>query len=282
MDKHMRKYRFHWTLHPEKDLDWYEGEKNRMSPDSIARDLDINYSLSVSGKVFSTFNEVKHSTSKNLYNPQLPVYRIWDFGKTSCVLWAQIDRHNRKRLLHECVLENTDTFEQVHVTLAESHKYFPDAYFEDICDPAGAWSKDGLPTSTVDILNEAGIYPQFERILHIPMKDRKRQGRDLIHKDLQTAPGGEEALLIHVSERMNAAGCPILKAALLGAYCYKKDYTGNITDKIAEMHPFEDVIDCLLYLYLETHSGGFGRVQEKDYRPQSNGYGSDYTHYFGF
>jgi hypothetical protein len=277
----MRKYRFHWTLHPEKTLEWYEEEKNRMSPDTIARDLDINYAHSVSGKVFSNFNELKHITHKNPYNPQLPIYRVWDFGKTSCVLWAQIDQHNRKRILHESVLENTDTFEQVHVTLGESDTYFPNAQFEDICDPAGAWSKDGLPSSTIDILNEAGIYPQYEQILHLPMKERKRQGRELINKDLQIAPGGEEAFLIYVPET-KLGGCPILKEAFLSGYCYKKDFSGNITDKIAEMHPFEDVMDCLLYLYLETQSGKNSRLTDRDYQPLQNGYSDSYTRYLGF
>jgi hypothetical protein len=40
--------------------------------------------------------------------------------------------------------------------------------------------------------------------------------------------------------------------AMLGAYCYRKDAMGNVTDKIHEAHPYEDVIDCLIYWFLET------------------------------
>lgn len=278
-DKRMRRYRIHWSLHPHKDLEWYEAQKQRMTEDEVARDLDINYAMSVSGKVFNSFSEHKHITKTNPYNPQLPVFRIWDFGRTSGVLWAQIDSHGRKRILHESILEGTDTFEQIHVTVAESDQYFPDAQFEDICDPSGAWSKDGAPSATIDMLNSEGIYPAYERILHLPMKERKKQGRELINKDLQTAPGGQEGLLIYAPDN-GEMGCPTLKKAFLGGYRYKKDASGNILDKIHEEHPYEEVMDCLVYLYLETDNGRMSSVSDRDYTPR---YSNDsYSSYLGF
>lgn len=66
----------------------------------------------------------------------------------------------------------------------------------------------------------------------------------------------------------NDAGCPILKKAFQGGYCYKKDANGNMTDKIKEVHPYEDVIDCLIYLYLETD--GYTESDSRDLEPILN------------
>lgn len=276
--KPMRKYRLHWTIHPEKTVEWYEGEKSRMSEDAVARDLDINYAGSVSGRVFGSFNELKHITKKNPYNPHRRVYRIWDFGKTNCVLYCQIDEHGRVRVLFERVLDPSDTFEQLHVAIQDSKERFPDAAFEDICDPAGTWSKDGMPSGVVQILRDEGIFPSCDRVLHLPMKERTKQGVEVIQKALQTAPGGEEALQIYCTD--DGDGCPTLRKAFLGGYAYKRDHAGNMTQRIAEVHPYSEVIDCLQYLYLETDSGATSNLPDEAFRPS---YNDDYiSPYIGF
>lgn len=273
----MRKYRLHWSIHPEKDQTWYERESARMTPDEIARELDINYSMSVSGKVFSSFNEMKHVTKKFEVNPHRPVYRIWDFGRCNAVLYAQIDEHGRKRLLHERILEGSDTYEQMHIAIEDCKQLFPENDFEDICDPSGSWSKDGATSAQIDVLRAEGIYPSYDRILHErSTRERKRRGREMISTDMQKAPGGQEALLIY-ADRDNGKGCVELVKAMLGGYAYKKDYAGNITDKIEESHPYEDVVDCLIYLYLETDGGAMTNIPEELYRPTySREYSSPY------
>ena len=39
--------------------------------------------------------------------------------------------------------------------------------------------------------------------------------------------------------------------AFLGGYRYRKDTSGNVTDKIHEEHPYEEPINCLQYFYIE-------------------------------
>lgn len=272
----MRKYSLHWSLHPEKTKQWYEQEKSRRTEDAVARELDINYSLSVSGRVFSPFREERHVTKESLsFNPHLPVYRIWDFGKTNATLYAQIDNHGRKRLLHERLLgakglvedanEASNITEQIRVAFSDSNRLFPDASFIDICDPAGSFDDERGAATEVSSLQAEGIHPQYDRILALPTRERKARGRKLIEKDLQETPGGHEAFLLYCAPN-NDAGCPTLKKAFLGGYCYKKDANGNITDKVKEPnHPYEDVIDCLIYLYLETD--GYTNLDPTDYDP---------------
>lgn len=256
----MQKFRLHWSVHPSKDQAWYENEieVKQMTEDEVARELDINYSLSVSGKVFSAYREDRHITDRLEYNSNLPVYRIWDFGKTNCVLFVQKDAYGRTRVWHERVLEGSNSVsEQKRIALNDSNTLFPNADFIDICDPAGSYTNHLGVRPEVEQLEgdlddptDERLSLQFDRILELPTRERKVRGRQLINKDLQETPNGEEAFQIYVTS--DGKGCPILKKAFQGGYCYKKDVAGNITDHIKEIHPYEDVIDCLIYYYLES------------------------------
>jgi hypothetical protein len=266
-----------------------------MSEDEIARELEINYSLSVSGKVFSAFKQERHiHESPIVYDKKLPIYRIWDFGKTNAILYAQIDRYGRKRLLHERVLGSkgilnqhkedridSNIQEQARVALNDSRVLFEDAIeFIDICDPAGSYDDERLATPEVQYLEAEpfNLRMHYSRIIALPTRDRKVRGRSMITKDLQETPGGKEAFMLYCPGT-NDEGCPTLKQAFLGGYCYKKDANGNILDKIKEPnHPYEDVIDCLIYLYLETDGLTGAEANQIDWKPRmDNGYIDPYT-----
>jgi hypothetical protein len=49
----------HWRLHPLKDEAWYEDEHKRRTQEEIASELDINYDLSIRGRVYPEWDEVK-------------------------------------------------------------------------------------------------------------------------------------------------------------------------------------------------------------------------------
>lgn len=291
----LRKYRLHWSIHPTKDQKWYDDECQRMNEDEIARELEINYSLSVSGKVFAPFKQERHvSESALAYDKKLPIYRIWDFGKTNAILYAQIDRYGRKRLLHERVLGSkgilnqhkedridSNIQEQVRVMQNDCRVLFEEASeFIDICDPAGSYTDERQATPEVQYLEAApfNLQMNFDRIIALPTRDRKVRGRSMITKDLQETPGGKEAFQLYCPGT-NDEGCPTLKQAFLGGYCYKKDANGNILDRIKEPnHPYEDVIDCLIYLYLETDGFTGEEANQINWQPRLNtGYVDPYT-----
>jgi hypothetical protein len=88
-----RKRRLHWTEHElrysgEVDAatgrptsDWYRGECEKLIlPDSIARELDIDFSGSASGLVFPEFSIERHVRSDIRYDPELPLHFGMDFG----------------------------------------------------------------------------------------------------------------------------------------------------------------------------------------------------------
>ena len=259
------KYHLHWSLHPEKTEEWYEDQKNRMTPDEIARELDIEYNLSVSGRVFSAFNERKHLIELPYkINAHKPVYRIWDFGKTNATLFCQKDEFGRKQIFHERVLTDSDTLQQVKVVIEDSLQLADGLEFIDICDPAGNYD-DGRGLSThVEILKQHHVFPEFSKIVKIPTKDRKSRAITWIQLDLQSCPAGEDAFQLYVSPDRRK-GPVILLQAMQSGYAYKTDLNGNITDLIDEKHPYEDVMDCLIYWYLQIEQGP--ENNKKNYRP---------------
>jgi hypothetical protein len=255
-----------WESHPERDNTWYEEQKKRMTKDEVAREIDRSYSPSVTGKIFTSFHERLHLSREPLsWNPHLPVYRIWDFGCVNATLFGQIDNYNRRKLLREVVLgsleEGSNTPEQIEYILAESQRHYKGAKFIDICDPAGSYrdhrgdnnrAKE-IPRTDVEQMQAKGIDPRYETIKDIPAPNRKERSRNLFTMDMERFVGGEPSFLMYANPQ-GTDGCPRTLEALQGGYRRKKDARGNYREEIHEEHPFEDVIDCILYWYLETAS----------------------------
>lgn len=81
--------RLHWSDHPLKDQQWYEFEKSRRTPEQVAQELDINYNKSQQGRVYPEWEEV--AKGEFPYDPQLPLYVSWDFGRSddTAIIWWQ-------------------------------------------------------------------------------------------------------------------------------------------------------------------------------------------------
>jgi hypothetical protein len=88
-----RAVRLHWTSHPlryDGELDastgkptsaWYRAECDKLVlKDAIARELDIDFSLSASGLVFPEFSYDRHMRSDLAYDDSLPIHFGMDFG----------------------------------------------------------------------------------------------------------------------------------------------------------------------------------------------------------
>jgi hypothetical protein len=245
-------YSLHWPSHPHKDKEWYEAEKLRMTPDEVARELDINYSLSASGRVFSSFTASRHTTQEDLYNPKWPVWRIWDFGKRNATLYLQFDPTGKCVVLYERVLgceddgQLSDTFEQIDQATSDSDEWFPKASFIDVADPQGSYKDHRGGVDIEDVETQMGTSVNYEPIVELATSLRKKKGRKLIDNALQN-----DRLVL------NADHCPILKKAMESAYVFKRDTSGNVLDKIKEAHPFEDVVDTLIYAFLIHDSGDY-------------------------
>lgn len=143
-DTDFKKRKFHWRLHPERDNIWYKKQCKNMTPDSIARELDISYEKSVAGQIWFMFDFNKQ-IGKYPYNPDLPLFLGWDYGvgNPTAILWIQ-----EKPIPGE-------KFPMVYIIdeLEESEKMPP--YYADIVKskPYTIMSKDSLKPKLKEMLH---------------------------------------------------------------------------------------------------------------------------------
>lgn len=76
----VEKKTFHWTVHPYKDIHWYEYQKLEMNPVQVAQELDINYDASQPNKVYYNYKEPIHIVTKSEVMRALPDFKD-KFGK---------------------------------------------------------------------------------------------------------------------------------------------------------------------------------------------------------
>lgn len=82
----------HWRQHPLKDEAWYEGEKSRRTPEELAREVDINWEGSVTGRVYPEVARVREGPFP--YRPDWPLYVSHDPGRKPdpwAVGWFQVN-----------------------------------------------------------------------------------------------------------------------------------------------------------------------------------------------
>jgi Terminase large subunit, T4likevirus-type, N-terminal len=243
----MRILRFHWTNHPDKNQEWYDYQCRKESPDAVAREIDINYNLSVGNVVFKGFNPVLHVDETPLekilakFTSEEKLIRAFDFGRTCCVLFSTMDTMGRLYVFKEIVLVNTGGTP----TLAKVAKQYSDGLTfgtsKDTCDPSGVtknYNDEEAPTA-ISILENHGFNPVFTHIGTV--HKRLVNGVELLQSLLSQMIDGQPMI------KINAQGCPTLIDAFQSGYAYRVDSNGNVLDEINENHPYEDVMDCLRY-----------------------------------
>lgn len=89
-------FTMHWRKHPMKDQQWYDYECARRTPEEVAQELDISYTKSREGRVYPEWTEENINKGYYPYDPDLPLYIAWDFGKTddTAIIWSQPDYRN--------------------------------------------------------------------------------------------------------------------------------------------------------------------------------------------
>lgn len=271
-----RVLRLHWRDHPLKDEAWYEAIKKRLSKDELAREHDISYEHSVEGIVFGDFTDSHVVKEAYQFDPFKRTIVAFDFGRTMSAILAQKDEYERLHVFKELVIdpaakyglkgENTaDLGRMVKSYLADLTIKSPISY---VCDPAGNNPDHRTKTTDVQTLEAMGLGPLEFKKAHA-MRDRLKEGVSLTKKKLSERIAGGESILVY------EPGCPILLEAFRSGYRYQQDHTGNITDKIQQEHPYEDVMDCLRYILIEKFT-----VSEPPKVPKRQaGRGNRYTGY---
>lgn len=68
----------HWSLHPNKDQAWYEGEKKRRTPEEILHEIDISWEYSAGGRPYPEADALPWGEYP--YDANLPLYVSLDVG----------------------------------------------------------------------------------------------------------------------------------------------------------------------------------------------------------
>lgn len=224
--------RVHWSQHPGKDAVWYARQQSRLSEDELARELDINYHLTLKDRVFRNFTQANRGDFSEIR--PLKLIRSWDFGYhcPACLILYQDDQ-DRLVVVREVVGKEELLVDFAHRVKALCDTEYQGASFEDLCDPAGAQRSDKTTQTSIEILNSLGVFPHYDRSA---IKD----GLELMRMKLSENRGGQMALRVDVR-------CANLIEAFEGGYRY-----GAAGSEVPiQEHPYEDVMDCLRYAVMQ-------------------------------
>ena len=247
----MKGIRLHWSLHPDKAegiykddagqlrSPWYDNEitSKQMTPAAVARELDISYALSVEGIVFKEFQDAHILYKPYEVLPDLPVYRFVDYGRVNACTFAQLRPNGQLVFFKEIVLEGSNTDSQAQVIEAFSSTLGVERFI-DYGDPTGEYGDVNKGISSVSYMHNHGIYPSSKAHKMAGPKRRDMRNDMMKQKLLERTPEGGECIQVH-----HKMTCSI--DAFQSGYRYKEDANGNVLDTIHEVHPYEDVVDCI-------------------------------------
>ena len=170
----------HWKKHPLKDDQWYEYEKSRNSPETIAQELDIDYNKSQTGRVYPEWNDLTVTVDHFPYRPEWPLYVFWDFGNTddTAIVWAQKNPENGKLrivdaysasgkvigyfvpLITGMVTELGYMYTREEVMMIHDHKKYRKA--THFGDPAGRFKNSVVDQTVFSVLRDNNIIVNFK------------------------------------------------------------------------------------------------------------------------
>jgi hypothetical protein len=236
----------HWSLHPEKDQTWYEAEcERRGDPDAVARELDIKYLAGDSSSIvfadsFRLNRNVESNTFKKFATSCKTIYRVWDIGQYPAVLFF-FKHEGISYLFEEFVPEDKPNTYRLAERILEHCKQpkYNGYIFQDIADIAvkqGKNSQKELPIhqSDLGILSmEYGIYPLMD-LVHVRPSITKVQG------------------MFKRGELIIDSSCIKSIDAVTQGYCWDRPLGKELERNPKQVHPYEDIVDCIRY-YVHQH-----------------------------
>lgn len=172
--------RLHYTADPERTTEaWLAehllGYRGGMEGRDWRREMEVDFSAYKGEPVYPEFDS-EDAIKATRYNPHLPLWRGWDFGyRHPAVVWAQLWPDNTLAWLHELYptlnpdeVPGISTGPLADLAISETERLFPgsadlskSAGVLDFCDPAGNQKKDASDFSSIEILQQKGINPEW-------------------------------------------------------------------------------------------------------------------------
>lgn len=172
--------RLHYSCDPERASEaWIEetsqGYRGGVDGSDWQREMEIDFGSYAGSPVYPQFDKV-NSVGILRYNPHLPLWRGWDFGyRHPAVVFLQLWPDDTLVYLHEIFptldsekVPGISTADLCKVVQHESDRLFPGSGDSDIsagvydfCDPAGNQKKETSDLSSIEILQQHGIFPEW-------------------------------------------------------------------------------------------------------------------------
>lgn len=250
----IRHIRFHWWRHPDRQEElcirnglpwskWLEMMQENNDAETMAKEYLLDYNSSQKGRLFETFNEDIHCDDQLEIDPDLPVLRVCDPGKTFAWLWCQADMENRRLLIHHELIMDEAYLAQVMENMENiSNTRFEDLDFETpIGDPQGATRLVASQTDADYQLMQKhwGITVNSAWLAQVKSTQREKNRITALQSLINTRDEFDRPCLV-----INKKYCPKLVEAFKGGYRRKVDKSGQVLDTIDRRHPWADIMDC--------------------------------------
>lgn len=217
-------------------------ETYKNTPSLYRKFVEGKFGPTVAGTpVFNgVFDRNLHVSKEHLvYNPELPMQRSWDFGfRRPAVVIAQDDPYNNRINVFYASMGNQEflsTFADRILRYCDSK--FPDAIWNDYCDPSGVQRKSTGP-SDITVLNQLEIRPQFK-------KTKISYGLDIIKNNLMVLSDNIDKLPVLQFDYEYAA---LLIDGLEFGYAYDKKKNSQF-EPIKDGY-FEHTVDAFRYMMI--------------------------------
>jgi hypothetical protein len=254
--------RLHYSADPERTTaewlaDQVRGYRGGFEGRDWRREMEIDFSAYKGEPVHAGF-DASDSVRETRYRPDLPLWRGWDFGyRHPAVVFAQLHPatatapNGTLAYLHEIYptldRESTPgikTADLAQVVLDTTHELFPETkeprdgrgIVQDFADPAGNQTKETSDFSSIEILQQYGIFPEWARV--------GRKNRIEYLRRYTETPG---------AFRINPH-CALGIKALSAAYRYPEERAGtadrdmpDLGKKVQE-EPYIHIMDALEYV----------------------------------
>jgi len=250
---HWTVIRVHYTADPEVDEQWVKdrslGYRGGMEGRDWQREMEIDFSSYAGEPVYPRFTTA--SVKPTAYDPDLELWRGWDFGfRHPAVVFVQYDpKRDRLAFLHELypTLNSNDvpgvnTQSLVAMVKDATRRYFPEVTegkspVRDFVDPAGNQHKETSDYSSIEIMGQHGIVPEWAVL---GRKNRINYARHWVEE-------GPDRFVVNPH-------CHLMVKALSAAYRYPEVAKGSVDrdmpdlSKRVQAEPYIHIIDAFEYI----------------------------------
>lgn len=186
----------HYSCDPDKlNEQWLNEARRGLSERAWNREYEIDYTSFAGKPFFPEFNAHNIAPVDLFYTPGDILYRGWDFGfHRPCCVITMLNQYDQWVIL-KVILgqdESIMTFGKRVRNLCLSN--FPGAKYIDACDIAGMQVTDKSESTSVQILNSLGIYPQAR-------KQPTKQGSEIVRQKLLVRIDGKPGMLVNPSQQ---------------------------------------------------------------------------------